>query len=163
MSRRASGRTSELEDAIARAGDELSATLGLPEQIDPGDIKFTFMFDGGDGPQAEDIRFTWDGGCWTTWSQDISDHEGNLSPASSAPVWGWASWRNGADLLLAYTWPDLGVDGWAHIPGGAPGRDLTDEDQDAMSEPQTWVELGRTIISVLREGELPPHTGRTYD
>ncbi|OUS97330.1 hypothetical protein CA951_02995 [Rhodococcus sp. NCIMB 12038] len=161
MSKRAtSGRTVTLEDAIARAGDELSATIGLPEHIEPGEIKFTFMVDAGDSPQAEDITFTWDGGLSATWLQDISEHESNLSPASSAPVWGWASWRNGGDLLLAYTWPDVEVDGWAHIPGGAPG---SEDQEDTLSEPQTWVELARTIISVLRGEELPKRTGQTYE
>ncbi|MGW4579041.1 hypothetical protein ACWELP_10125 [Rhodococcus aetherivorans] len=89
--RAASGRTVALEEAIAQAGDERSATLGLPTEIEPGQFTFTFMFDTGDGVSAQDITFTWDGGRWATWSQDLSEHEGDLSPGSSAPAYGWCS------------------------------------------------------------------------
>lgn len=161
--RAASGRTVALEEAIADAGDERFATLGLPDEIASGELRFTFMFDTGDGFCAQDITFAWDGGSWVTWSQDISEHEGDLSAGSSAPpAYGWACWRNGTDLLLAYTWPEVGIDGWAHIPGGAPGDD--DEDpEEALHEPQAWVELARAIVSVLYGNESPSRTGHTYE
>jgi hypothetical protein len=51
---------------------------------------------------AFDISIIWDGGgSHATWSLDISEYEA-ISMASSAPIYGWASWRNGDDLLLAY-------------------------------------------------------------
>ena len=70
---------------------------------------------------AFDISIIWDGGSHATWSLDISEHEA-ISMASRAPIYGWASWRNGDDLLLAYQYDDLEVEGWARVPGAAPGR-----------------------------------------
>ncbi|MGW5322536.1 hypothetical protein [Rhodococcus pyridinivorans] len=154
LGRADSGRTVALEEAIAAADDEGSATLGLPAKP-AGKLSFTFMFDDGNGFCAQDITFDWDGGAWTTWSQDISEHEGDLSPGSSAPAYGWASWLNRTDLILAYVWPDLGIQGWAHVPGGAP--------DDYDDDPQAWVELARTIVSVLYGNETPRRTGQTYE
>nr|WP_012476999.1 hypothetical protein [Rhodococcus sp. NS1]ABI79399.1 hypothetical protein PNSL1.071 [Rhodococcus sp. NS1] len=159
--RAASGRTIALEEAIAAAGDEGSATLGLPDKVELGQVAFTFMFDTGDGFSAQDITFDWEGVAWLTWSQDISEHEGGLSAGSSSPVHGWASWSNGSDLLLAYTWPEVSIDGWAHVPGGAPGEE-GEHPEDALYEPQAWVKLARTIVGVLHEGETSEWTGRTY-
>ncbi len=159
--RAASGRTIALEEAIAAAGDEQSATLGLPDEVQLGKVSFTFMFDTGNGFSAQDITFAWEGVAWLTWTQDISEHEGGLSPGSSAPVHGWASWSNGSDLLLAYTWPEVGTDGWAHIPGGAPGE-KGEHPEEVLYEPRAWVELARTIVSVLYGNEVPERTGRTY-
>lgn len=156
-------RTPALKRAIAEAGDEMSATIGLPDEIKPGEFTFTFMHDvGGRRPVANEITFNWDGGWTTTWMQDISPYE-DISPGSSAPAHGWASWRNGSDLLLAYTWSDLETDGWAHIPGGAPGSGLpAEEAEDSLDEPHTWVELGQLIAGTLFGKQLPGQTGQTF-
>ncbi|AEV71515.1 hypothetical protein MycrhN_0885 [Mycolicibacterium rhodesiae NBB3] len=128
----------------------MSEIEGLPDEIDSGDIAFTFEnydSDGG-GPTLFDFRATWDGGHTMTWWQDISERQPGLSPMSSAPSEGWASWRNGNDLLVAYTWPDLETDGWAYVRGGAP---TAAKDDDAMYEPETWLALARTVLGVVHE------------
>ena len=123
----------------------------MPDEIQSGDIAFTFS-DGdpyGNGPTLFDFHAKWDEGRTMKWWQDISDSQPGLSPGSSAPSEGWASWRNGDDLLVAYTWPDLETDGWAYVRGGGPlaGKD----DDDAMSEPETWLKLARTVLAVVHE------------
>jgi hypothetical protein len=157
-------RTRALQQAIDQAGDERSATLGVTDSVEPGDFEFTFMF----RAEAEgdfvafDISIIWDGGSHATWSLDISEHEA-ISMASSAPIYGCASWRNGDDLLLAYQSDDfLEVEGWARVPGAAPGcghKDLA----AALAESQTWIHFARTITAVVQEVELPGMTGRRFD
>ena len=71
--------------------------------------------------------------------QDISGAD--LSPASSAPVSGWASWLNGAAVLLLYYSNDMGIEGWARVPGVAPTED----------DPKSWVELARAIVAAIAE------------
>lgn len=65
------------------------------------------------------------------------------------------------DLLVAYTWYDLGVDGWAYVRGGAPTNDKDDQ-EGAMHEPDTWVELARTILAAVH-GNLPDAERKTYE
>ncbi|MFD4295409.1 hypothetical protein ACFWQG_19565 [Rhodococcus sp. NPDC058532] len=147
--------------------DELNAALDLPQQIEPGEFAFTFMVDAGDGPSAQDITFTWDGSSSATWRQDISEHGGDLSPASSSPAYGWISWYNGTGLLVAYGWPDLNVDGWAHLPGAAPGTASAEvrtasDSEDALLKPWTWVLLARAIVHVLHGNYPPGATGDSY-
>jgi len=157
------GRTPRLERALGDAADEMSVAIGLPETIEPGEFAFTFMVDLGDGDAvAHEITVDWDGGWTATWREDISGDEA-VSPGSSAPAFGWVSWRNGTDLLVAYTWPELDLDGWAHIPGGAPGSDLTDEEaEDAPYDSQFWVELARRIANVLHGNTIVGQTGQTF-
>lgn len=132
----------------------------LPDVIEPGEISFTFAYDqGSDEPTLFDFKATWDEGSTMTWWQDISGRQGGLSPGSSAPSEGWASWRNGEDLLIAYTWFDVGVDGWAYVRGGAP---TNDKDEDAMYEPDTWVDLARVILGAVR-GDLANAVGQTFE
>jgi hypothetical protein len=139
----------------------VSEDLDLPDVIEPGEISFTFDYaPEGEEPTLFDFRATWGGGSTMTWWQDISESQNGLSPASSSPVEGWASWRNGTDLLIAYTWPDSEVDGFVHVPGGAPTNDK-DDPEAAMSEPQTWVELARTILAGVN-GELSGVEHQTY-
>lgn len=82
--------------------------------------------------------------------------------ASSAPIYGWASWRNGDGLLLAYQSDDLEVEGWARVPGAAPGRGHKDL-VAALAEPQTWIQFARTIAAVIQEVEMPGMTGQRFD
>lgn len=133
---------------------------GLPAEIEPGDIAFTFKVYDEDTnePTLFDFRATWDEGRTMTWWQDISDKQPGLSPGSSAPSEGWASWRNGYDLLVAYTWPDVETDGWAYVRGGAP---ISGRDDDAMYEPETWLNLARTILGAVHE-RLPDAGGETF-
>lgn len=135
---------------------------GLPDEISPGEFKLVFMYDTDDGePVPMEIEFTWDGGTTATWAQDIWWNAPNQSPASSASPYGWASWRNRKDVLIAYELPDLDLNGWARIEGGAPASDKDDPD-DAMYEPETWVEFGKKIVAALRGNSLPGMTWQTY-
>jgi hypothetical protein len=157
-----SGRTVELEQAIAEASDAKSVTVGAPEDIKEGQINFTFMYDTGDHLVARVVYFDWDRGNTATWWQDISDHEA-ASPAPSAPARGWAAWGNGEDLLVAYTWPEVGVEGWARVRDAAPASEYIYDDREyAMYDPETWVELAQTIAAILHEEDLPSMTGQRF-
>jgi hypothetical protein len=140
----------------------MSNVQGPPDEIQPGQISFTFSYDQ-DGEEATsfDFRATWDEGWTMTWWQDISEHQGGLSPGSSAPSEGWASWRNSKDLLIAYTWFDASEDGWVYVRGGAPTNEK-DDPEGAMYEPDTWIELARTILAAVH-GNLPDAERKTYE
>ncbi len=164
-------RTPRLARAVREASDEMSVTLGLPDEIGPGSFAFTYMAEVWGEPQAQDVSFDWDGGSTVTWTQDISGDEA-ISPGSGAPVSGWASWLNGEDLLLAFSGPDLELEGWARVPGGAPtasrpGDDADDESDEpdpdeALADPARWVALARTITAVVCEQEVPGAEVRRY-
>ena len=143
-------RSAALKEAIARAHDELSATIELPSKIASGEFRFTYVTDpwGTGDTVAQDIELRWDGGMTAAWRQDVSEHE-ETSPGSSAPVSGWASWRNGRDLLLAYVSDDLEMEGWARVPGAAPTIDdgVLDGDSEVLSDPRRWLRLARTITA----------------
>lgn len=156
-------RSRQLAEAIAAAGGEADVTLGLPDEVEPGRMSFTYMVDvWGQGElQAQDITFEWDGGRSATWVEDISGHEA-ISPGSSAPTTGWASWQNGTDLLLAYANADAEFEGWARIAGAAPTAGTDDEDEDVLSAPQRWLALARMISAVVGEQELEGMTGERF-
>ena len=59
---------------------------------------------------------------------------------------------------MAYTWPDVETDGWAYLPDAAP---ISGRDDDAMYEPETWLNLARTILGVVHE-QLPDAIGETF-
>jgi hypothetical protein len=109
----------------------------LADAIGPGRFEFEFPYYP-DGGTPQWISFSWDGGTHAEWEQDIGGGAG-LSPASSAPVYGWASWLNGNDVLLMYYSPDMGSEGWARVPGVAPDED----------DPKSWVKLGRAIVAAI--------------
>lgn len=155
-------RTRLLEDAVAAVEREQDATIGLPAEIEPGRFSFTFMVDAwGSGDfQAQDITFEWDGGRTATWTEDISMHEA-ISPGSSAPTSGWASWLNSSDLLLAYANEEIGLEGWARITGGAPAPGADDQ-EETLADPARWVELARRISVVVHGAELPGMTGEQF-
>lgn len=113
--------------------------------------------------QLQEITFEWDGGRTATWTEDISP-DGEISPLSSAPTKGWASWLNGTDLLLAYANEEVGCEGWARIPGAAPiaGAEDEDEDEDVLSEPRRWLALARVISAVVGEQKLEGMTGEQF-
>lgn len=152
------GQSKLLRDAKAGASDVMNATVGLPESVTGGRLDFTFTTTqfGSPDPVAFDMRFDWEPGArHATWWQDISGQEA-ISPGSSAPVWGWAAWRNGEDLLLAMTSDDLELEGWARVPGGAPtsGADPDADDEDTLRDPMRWLQLAKIIQAVV--GEEPP-------
>ena len=93
----------------------------LPAVIKRGRIEFTLWTDvlGGD-PQGHDIALKWDGHHTVEWLEDISMSGGDLSPGSSSPTSGVASWPNGHDVQLTYSWNDLGLRGYARLADVAP-------------------------------------------
>ncbi len=118
----------------------------LPRVIEPGRISLTLWTTalGGD-PQAHDVSFTWDGLHTAEWFEDISPATGDLSPASSSPVWGVASWPDGKDVLLTYTWSDFGMRGYARLAGAAP----TCAGSPAAHDPRQWIRLGEALIDFV--------------
>jgi hypothetical protein len=140
--------------------------MGLPDRVEPGVFGFTYMADPWQSGElvAQEIQFDWRGESWATWTQDISGDEA-ISPGSSAPVVGWASWRNGSDLLVAFSSEDLETDGWARLPGAAPtsGADGDDHDEDdVLGEPARWLSLARVITAIVYEQDLPGATGERF-
>ncbi len=140
-------------------GGSNSPPVVLPAEIEPGEFELTFMVDSYGESTPMEIHFTWDETSTANWWCDIWEGAPDLSPGSSAPAHGWASWLNGQDVLIAFTWPDVGVDGWAHIKGGAPGNG----DFDALFEEETWVEFGKKILAAVHGSSLPGMTRQTYD
>jgi hypothetical protein len=121
---------------VDEADDDSESYEDLADAIGYGRFEFEFPYDpGGGNPQW--ISFSWGGGTHAEWEQDIGS--AGISPASSAPVYGWASWLNGNDVLLAYYSPDMGFEGWARVPGVAPDED----------DPKSWVKLGRAIVAAI--------------
>jgi hypothetical protein len=117
----------------------------LPAVIEPGSIKFTLWTSamGGDSV-AHDISFTWHGQHTAEWFQDISTVNG-LSPGSSSPASGIVSWPDGNDVLLTYTWSDLGIQGHDRLPGAAP----TSNDAQGAKDPQQWIRLGEALLNFV--------------
>ena len=118
----------------------------LPAVIEPGSIKFTLWTAalGGD-PVAHDVSFKWDGQHTAEWFQDISTVNDDLSPASSSPVWGIASWPAGDDVLLTYSWSDLGMQGYDRLPGAAP----TSDDPQGTKDPRQWIRFGEALLGFV--------------
>jgi hypothetical protein len=158
-------RTPRLENAIAAAANAKDVTIGLPDTVTPGRLAFTYMADpwGSAELQAQDIRFDWDGGRMVTWTEDISADEA-ISPGSSSPTHGWASWVNGEDLFLAYANPDNEFEGWARIQGAAPiaGAAGQQDDEAILSDQQRWLKLARLISEVVGGQQPDGMTGEQF-
>jgi hypothetical protein len=99
----------------------------LPDRIEPGEFELAFMYDEATGkPEAMKIQFTWVEDTTATFRYDAwesPDDPSFVFEINSSPVYGWASWINGEDVLIAFTCPDAEEEGWARIPGGAPVGD----------------------------------------
>jgi hypothetical protein len=117
----------------------------LPEVIEAGSINVTLWTSalGGD-PVAHDISFTWDGQHTAEWWQDISSVN-DLSPGSSSPSWGIASWPDADDVLLTYTWDDLEMQGHDLLPVAAP----TKGGPDGSKDPQLWIDFADTLLDFV--------------
>jgi hypothetical protein len=76
-------------------------------------------------------------------------------------VYGLASWVNGEDLFVAFSSALAEEEGWARIPGGAPASDQEDPD-DAMREPETWIELAKKILAVGFDLSVPGMAKETF-
>lgn len=133
------GEPGDVNDAAGDVDDYEAEMLSLPDSIEPGDFTISFGSDvaGGDLQQYE-VRFSWDGGRHVNWVQDIG-YSSELSPASSAPVYGWASWLNFPDALIAFYSPDAGIEDSAHLDGAAPDTE----------NPETWLDFARRITAAI--------------
>jgi hypothetical protein len=131
-----------LVDALAASDDPRSVVLDLPAVVD-GRVAFTVVArDLSDGTQAWDVDLDWDGSSdHTLFWFDISGMEG-ISPGSSAPISGWATWADRVNLSIAFSDPELGAHGVAWVTGGAPREGVPAEEW----EPSDWAELSRRII-----------------
>lgn len=117
----------------------------LRKVIKRGRIKFTLWTDAlGGGRQAYDIALKWNGKHTVEWFEDVSPASAGLSPASSSPAWGVASWPNGRDVLLTYTWIDLGLQGYARLAGAAPTRDSR-----GLVSPHKWISFGQALLDFV--------------
>ena len=132
------------------AGDDLELFDDAPDEIEPGQFGFNFAYDSDSDTDREKISFTWGGDRTAKWVQDIGNGPG-LTPASSASVSGRAFWRYGA-AVIAYTSDDMGMKGWARIPGSEP------------YDRKSWVKLARAICAAISEdyGHFPGMTGEQY-
>ena len=115
----------------------------VPQTIDPGYIGFTLWSDalGGD-MTAYDVNFTWDGKHTAEWYEDISSAN-DLSFASSSPARGALAWPSGSDVLLVYTWSELGMQGHHRFEGLAPSGQLV------ASDPRYWLRLAEAILDFV--------------
>jgi hypothetical protein len=117
----------------------------LPEVIKRGRIRFTIWTTALGDRQGHEVTLKWDGGHTVEWYEDISPDTGALSPASSSPAWGVASWPDSRDVLLTYTWHDLGLRGYAKLEGAAP---IGEGPHDA-TDPRQWLRFGQALIEFV--------------
>lgn len=129
----------DADDDAGEIDDSEAELVSLPDRIEPGDFVIAFNSDlaGGD-PQQYEVSFSWDGRSHTNWVQDIG-YSDDMSPASSAPVYGWASWLNFPDALIAYYSPDAGIEDSVRLEGAAPDTE----------NPETWLEFARQITAAI--------------
>jgi len=123
----------------------------VPEE----DHTLTFEVTHAGGAELNDFSFTWDGNCQATWSLDISESTPDLSPASSAPIYGSVTWLNGRDLVFSYYSYDCDFDGCDRIEGAAPSRRDGAIDK-ALADPRTWAELGHALITAIYSEQMMP-------
>lgn len=121
---------------------------GLPAVIEPGRIAMEFWWrDHFNGEHVlYDFIFYWHGGQEAEWFYDISMRNPGLSPMSSAPIGGSATWEDGVDVLVTVKSDDFDLDEEVMLPGSAPNN-------DSIGAPRTWVDLGYEIARVA-EGFL---------
>lgn len=109
----------------------------MPDRIEPGEFELVFMDDEVTGePEVTEVRFSWNGGGGTvaTFRCDAwqsPDDPSFVSEINTSPVYGFASWTNGEDLLIAFSSPLAEEEGWAHFP--APHRLVTTKIQTVRS------------------------------
>ena len=116
----------------------------LPSVIAPGPIELTLWTDAfGNGPQASDVSFVWDGNHAASWYEDISVQNAGLSVMSSSSGHGVLAWPNGNDVILTYNWSDFSVEGHATLIGMAPTNGIN------ASSPKYSIKLGYSIIGFM--------------
>jgi hypothetical protein len=68
---------------------------------------------------------------------------------------------NGADLLIAFTPPTDGEEGWARVDSGAPGGSLHDSDT-SLSQPEAWISFAQLIHAVVLDDPVHRMTRQVY-
>jgi hypothetical protein len=116
---------------------------GLPAVIEPGQIAIEFWEkDRFSGEHVlYDFIFYWDGERKADWFYDISMKNPGLSPMSSAPIGGTATWDNGVDVDLTVKSDDFDLDEESFLKDAAPKG-------DSIHAPRTWVDLASLIAGV---------------
>ncbi len=135
----------DMDDDDPEAPWNTDPVAGLPDVITPGQIAIEFWKRGyNDEPRLFDFFFHWDGGREAEWFYDISSSNPGLSVMSSAPFSGTASWKRGSTVRITYFAGDFGLEGKETFPNSAPK-------DDALSQPQTWVDLAADIAGFCDE------------
>jgi hypothetical protein len=116
----------------------------LPEVIEPGRIGLTLWTTalGGD-PVAHEVFFDWDGGSTADWYEDISSSTEGLSVMSSSPARGVMAWPDGKDVVLTFSWSDLGLEGHDMLPGMAPAL------AGGPTNPKAWLRLAEAVLNFV--------------
>jgi hypothetical protein len=135
-------------------------------EIEPGlfNLIFDYQTDPVEPVVAFEIQFMWDGETAASFVYDAWEdtHESTFgAEVHSAPVSGWASWANGEDLLIAFTQPMIGEEGWARVDSGAPGGSLHDSDT-SFSQPETWISFAQLIHAVVLDEPVHRMTRQVY-
>ena len=117
----------------------------LPKVVKRGRVRFTIWTTALGDRQGYEVSLKWDGDHTVEWYEDISPDAGGLSPGSSSPTWGVASWPDGQDVVLTYTWYDLGLRGYAKLEGAAP----TCESPHDATDPRQWLRFGQALIEFV--------------
>ena len=135
-------RANKLDTALRGAKDPRDVVIGLPDEV-IGRVAFTVVASGAAGePLAWDVVFDWDGSSEHSplWLE-ISGMEA-ISPASSAPIEGWVSWRSLAALTIAFEDNELETHGVVWNASGSPRPGVSAEEW----EPADWAEMARRVI-----------------
>ncbi|MFV8316272.1 hypothetical protein [Mycobacterium sp. 23] len=163
--------------AIEPDGDGLAAVIEIPREsaraaeaspseVEPG--RFSLVFE--DTIEEEDervsyqITFTWEGERAASFVYDVAPTPGDptfVAEINSDPIRGWLSWVNEKDVLIAFLHPMAEEEGWARISSVAPGAG-SDEPEAALSDPETWIKLGRLIHAVTADAFVPDMSRHTY-
>lgn len=138
----------------------------LPDEIKPGQFSLVFedVLEDDDEPFPLEITFTWDGEnaasfVYDAW-QDPADPT-FVAEINSDPVYGWASWVNEEDVLIAFVHPMAEAEGWARVASGAPGA-KTDDPDAALGDAETWISFAKLINAVAAGRPVPDMSRQTY-
>lgn len=135
-------------------------------EISPGRFSLVFedVRDADDEPFPYEITFDWSGENTASFVFDACPDPSDptfVGEINSDPVYGWASWLNEEDVLIAFMHPMAEKEGWARVGAQAPGAGL-DDPEGAMSHPQTWITLAKLIYAVTADKPLPDCNRQTY-
>lgn len=137
-----------------------------PVEIKPGQFSLVFddVLEEGDEPLRVEITFTWSGENAASFVYDVWDDPADptfVAEINSDPVYGWASWLNEEDVLIAFMHPLADEECWARVGSRAPGNGL-DDPEAAMADPETWISLAKLIDAVVADKPVPDMRRETY-